>query len=70
MNNELDKTMENMKSRNTEEADIVMTRAAEALELLAEYGTSFTREIDRDETCSMLSIISDYLMYHAEKTSD
>lgn len=52
---------------------IVMNKSAEALELLAEYGTSFTREIDRDETSVVVvtqlasKLISGYYVLNDDK---
>ena len=49
-----------------QEPDFAMVTASEALDLLAEYNSSFKREIDRDEVCSILRILSGYLKFNAD----
>lgn len=49
-----------------QEPDFVMDTASEALDLMAEYNLSFTRDVDRDEVCSILRILSGYLKSNAE----
>ena len=70
MTDDMNKALENMKTTTGEDIGIVMNRAAEALDLLAQYGTDFSRECDRDETASILKIISDYLFFQAESIAD
>ena len=50
-----------------QEPDFVMDTASEVLDLIAQYNSSFTREVDRDEVCSILRILSGYLKFNAEK---
>ena len=47
----------------------VMSTAAEALDLLAQYSHDFTRPIDRDEVASFCRVVSDYLSTNADKLS-
>ena len=49
-----------------QEPDFAMDTASEVLDLIAEYNSSFTRDVDRDEVCSILRILSGYLKYNAE----
>lgn len=71
MKKDMENALDNMKKKNVEDPDIVMARAGEALDLLAEYATDFSRStIDRDETASILKIISDYLLYQADCIAD
>lgn len=48
----------------------VMSTAAEALDLLAQYNHDFVREIDKDEVASVCRIISEYLQTNADKLSE
>lgn len=47
--------------------DFIMNTAAEALDLLAQYNSDFSRDIDKDEVASALRIIAHYLHTEADK---